>query len=101
MVHRCGGHDRRGLIRRPPGGGGGPAPRGRRAIAPFVTPDQYYDGWAYQGGAFQLGFNLHWTLTSLALGEVVRRMKTGAATGQDFGALVAAVDSNDEVYARL
>ena len=77
------------------------APAALRAIAPFVTTDQYYDGWAYQGGAFQLGFNLHWTLSSLALGEVVRRMKTGAATGQDFGALVAVVDGNDEVYERL
>ncbi len=77
------------------------APEALRAIAPFVTTDQYYDGWAYQGGAFQLGFNLHWTLSSLALGEVVRRMRTGAATPQDFAALVAAVDGNDAVYRRL
>ena len=77
------------------------APEALRAIAPFVTTDQYYDGWAYQGGAFQLGFNLHWTLSSLALGEVVRRMRTGAATAQDFAALVAAVDGNDGVYRRL
>ena len=77
------------------------APEALRAIAPFVTTDQYYDGWAYQGGAFQLGFNLHWTLSSLALGEVVRRMGTGAATAQDFAALVAAVDGNDAVYGRL
>ena len=77
------------------------APEALRAIAPFVTTDQYYDGWAYQGGAFQLGFNLHWTLSSLALGEVVRRMRTGAATAQEFAALVAAVDGNDAVYRRL
>jgi putative CocE/NonD family hydrolase len=76
-------------------------PEALRAIAPFVTTDQYYDGWAYQGGAFQLGFNLHWTLSSLALGEVVRRMGTGAATAQDFAALVAAVDGNDAGYGRL
>jgi hypothetical protein len=27
------------------------------------------------GGAFQLGFNLHWTLSSLAFGEVERRLE--------------------------
>ncbi len=77
------------------------APAALRAIAPFVTTDQYYDGWAYQGGAFQLGFNRHWTLSSLALGEVVRRMRAGGATAEDFAALVAAVDSNHEVYRRV
>ena len=46
------------------------APPALKAIAPFVTTDQYYESWAYQGGAFQLGFNLHWALSSLALGEV-------------------------------
>jgi uncharacterized protein len=32
-----------------------------RAIAPVVTGSDYYEGWIYQGGAFQLGFNLFWT----------------------------------------
>ena len=77
------------------------APEALKAIAPFVTTDQYYESWAYQGGAFQLGFNLHWTLSSLALGEVVRRMGTGAATPEDFAALIHAVDHNDELYWRL
>jgi uncharacterized protein len=76
-------------------------PEALRAIAPFVTTDQYYDGWAYQGGAFQLGFSLHWTLLSLASGEVVRRMGAGAASPQDFAALVAAVDGNEALYRRL
>lgn len=30
------------------------------AISPVVTGSNYYDGWIYQGGAFQLGFNLFW-----------------------------------------
>ncbi len=30
------------------------------AIFPIVTGSRYYDGWIYQGGAFQLGFNLFW-----------------------------------------
>lgn len=30
------------------------------AIAPVVIGSNYYSGWVYQGGAFQLGFNLFW-----------------------------------------
>ena len=57
------------------------APPALAAIAPFVTTDQYYESWAYQGGAFQLGFNLHWTFWSLAPGEMDRR--TGAPVPGD------------------
>lgn len=32
-----------------------------RALVPVVTGSDYYEGWIYQGGAFQLGFNLFWT----------------------------------------
>lgn len=77
------------------------APEALKALAPFVTTDQYYESWAYQGGAFQLGFNLHWTLLFLALGEVQRRMGHGEATVEDLGGLIAAVDRNDELYQRL
>lgn len=77
------------------------APPALAAIAPFVTTDQYYEGWAYQGGAFQLGFNLHWAFWSLALGEMDRRAGMGAAKPQDYSALVAAIDHNEELYWRL
>lgn len=77
------------------------APEALRAIAPFVTTDQYYESWAYQGGAFQLGFNLHWALSSLAFGELVRQVGSGAASPDRVGELVAAVDGNDELYGRL
>ena len=30
------------------------------AIFPVVAGSDYYNGWIYQGGAFQLGFNLFW-----------------------------------------
>jgi hypothetical protein len=36
------------------------APAALRAIAPVVTGSDYYKGWIFQGGAFQLGFNLFW-----------------------------------------
>ncbi len=35
------------------------------AIAPGVTGSNYQEGWAWQGGAFELGFNLSWTIGSL------------------------------------
>jgi uncharacterized protein len=31
-----------------------------RAICPVLTGSDLYHGWIYQGGAFQLGFNLFW-----------------------------------------
>lgn len=77
------------------------APDALRAIAPFVTTDQYYEGWAYQGGAFQLGFNLHWALSSLAFGELMRQVGSGAATLDRVQQLVTAVDGNAELYRRL
>ena len=36
------------------------------AIAPGVTASNYQEGWAWQGGAFELGFNLSWAIGSLA-----------------------------------
>lgn len=42
------------------------APPALRAIAPVVTSADPYDGWAYQGGAFELGFGLQWNAANLA-----------------------------------
>ena len=35
------------------------------AIAPGYTASDYHDGWAWQGGAFELGFNLTWATGAL------------------------------------
>ena len=35
-------------------------------IAPGVTASDYHEGWAWQGGAFELGFNLSWAMGSLS-----------------------------------
>ena len=35
------------------------------AIAPMITASDYHEGWAWQGGAFELGFNLSWTIGPL------------------------------------
>ena len=34
-------------------------------IAPGVTASDYHEGWTWQGGAFELGFNLSWSIGSL------------------------------------
>ncbi len=37
------------------------------AMVPNVTASNYHQGWTYQGGAFELGFNVSWTLSELTL----------------------------------
>ena len=34
-------------------------------IAPGVTASDYHEGWSWQGGAFELGFNMSWSVGSL------------------------------------
>jgi uncharacterized protein len=31
-----------------------------KAIFPYIAPSEFYEGFFYQGGAFQLGVSLHW-----------------------------------------
>jgi len=69
-----------------------------RAIAPGVTSSAYYDGWTYHGGAFQLGFNLLWSLGRLALGEARRGIARGTHMPADLFSLIAAVDNIAELY---
>jgi putative CocE/NonD family hydrolase len=51
----------------------GRAPAALKAFVPYVTAADYHEGWAYQGGAFQLGFLLRWTLGSLTLAHLPER----------------------------
>ncbi len=73
-------------------------PPALKAMAPFITTDQYYDKWTYQGGAFQLGFILQWATGTFAVGEVVRRLGHGQATPADVGAAISATDAVAERY---
>ena len=41
------------------------APPSLRAIAPAFTASDYYEGWTYQGGAFEWGFMCNWVLPFL------------------------------------
>jgi putative CocE/NonD family hydrolase len=46
------------------------------AIAPVVIGSNFYNGWVYQGGAFQLGFNLFWA-QMMGESKRQRRMSLG------------------------
>ncbi len=54
-------------------------PPNLQCIFPSLTGSDYYDGWTYRGGAFELSFNLTWTALLLALPEVPR---LGLETGE-------------------
>jgi putative CocE/NonD family hydrolase len=43
-----------------------------RAIVPIAIGSNYFDGWVYQGGAFQLGFNLFWVQIMAGRGKRLR-----------------------------
>ena len=45
------------------------APPSLKGIIPIVTASDYHEGWTYQGGAFELTFNLGWALTFLTAGN--------------------------------
>ncbi len=76
-------------------------PHALRGVAPFLSGLDVYRGWLYRGGAFQLGFALHWTLLFLSLAELQRRQRSGSAGPEDLAALLAATDAHDELYRRL
>jgi len=78
--------------------GGHPA---LKAIVPNVTAADYHAGWAYQGGAFQLGFNLSWTLSVLAINTVLRRRKENPAADTIFQRLLDGADNLTEEFAHL
>ena len=46
-------------------------PPALRCAIPIITADDYYDGWVYQGGAYQLGFGTLWGM-GLAAAQYLR-----------------------------
>jgi len=77
--------------------GGHPA---LKVIAPAITAADYHDGWAYQGGAFQLGFNLSWT-SVLAINTVLRKRKEDPDAEAIYQALLDSADNLPEEFTRL
>jgi hypothetical protein len=71
-----------------------------KALFPVVTSSGYDEHWTYQGGAFQLGFTLLWTLMALAPDTAMRRLP-GEDGPRLANRLLASVDHLDELYRRL
>lgn len=69
------------------------------AVAPTVTGADFYEGWTYQGGAFQLGFALFWTLLILAP-DLVARLPVERRRRYE-GLLAEAARDLDALYWRL
>jgi hypothetical protein len=46
---------------------------GPDAIVPHTTGSDYWEGWTYQGGAFQLGFIKFWSVANLVPENILRR----------------------------
>jgi len=63
-----------------------------RCLVPIVTASDYHEGWTYQGGAFSLGFNLSWTLSSLILPNLAHLALPSGEADRVRAALVEAVD---------
>jgi hypothetical protein len=57
-------------------------PPALKALLPVHTASEYYEGWVYQGGAFQLGFALLWAAT-MAYSELLRRERVGPVDAKD------------------
>lgn len=49
------------------------APPSLKCIIPAFTASDYYEGWTYQGGAFQWGFMVNWVLPFLTTSDMLRR----------------------------
>lgn len=77
------------------------SPPALKAMAPFITTDQYYEKWTYQGGAFQLGFILQWATATFAVADAVRTVQRGDAEPALVAQAIAAGDAVAERYAHV
>ena len=71
------------------------------AILPNVTASDYHDGWVYQGGALELGFNVSWTLNQLTLANYDRLSSPAGNPQEGMEKLISAVDSMDTAFRSL
>ncbi len=72
-----------------------------KAIVPTVTAADYHAGWTYQGGAFELSFNLSWTMTNLATNTVAKNIKSDPSAEEAFQRLLDGVDDLSEGFRHL
>ena len=79
------------------------APPSLKAIVPSFTASDYYEGWTYQGGAFEWGFMCNWVLPYLTASDLTRRHERTPLA--DFEArkkvIVDAIDQMNETVRTL
>ena len=64
-----------------------------QGIAPGVTASDYHEGWTWQGGAFELGFNLSWSIGSLTVANWTNLSKQLFLSSYQLDALLQAQDN--------
>ncbi len=74
---------------------------GLEAIVPNVTASDYHEGWTYQGGAFELSFNLNWTMAILATNTATRRVDHDPSYQPELDALLDRIDHFDKEFDRM
>ena len=68
------------------------------AMVPNVTASNYHQGWTYQGGAFELGFNVSWTLSELTLANFPNISSVRNVPPERQQKLVEAVESMENSF---
>ena len=68
------------------------------AIFPRVTGSNFYDGWVYQGGAFEMGLNCSWTMDNLSLANFKKIASQCNVTDKDRETLIEAIDNLDQAF---
>ena len=71
------------------------------AIAPGVTAADYHEGWAWQGGAFELGFNLSWAVGPLVAANWDNLSRRLGLSMEGLAGVVRAKDNLTEGYLHL
>ena len=77
------------------------APPSLAAIAPGFTASDYHEGWAWQGGAFLLGFNLSWTIGALTASNWDHLSKQLFLPPGQLDLLVEAKDNLEQSFTHL
>lgn len=68
-------------------------------IVPHFSASEYDHGWVWRGGAFQLGFNLWWTLANLAPDMARRAIERGDVEPEVFDRLRAVLADPTDAFA--
>jgi len=72
-----------------------------KAIVPGVTASDYHEGWAWQGGAFELGFNLSWAMGGLTAANWTNISRRLHLHDDDLERLIVAKDNLTDSYRHL